>query len=81
MKLAIFAIILSVVVSLITTMPAISIDAGAVVTSSAYAYIRAGCYFLPMGTVLTILTLIVALWGVRIVIALIKMVWDLLPVA
>jgi hypothetical protein len=81
MKFIIFGILLLIVLGWMIAMPAITINSNAVITSNAYSYIRAACYFLPLGTVTTILGLIVGLWGVRITVAFIKMVWDLLPVA
>lgn len=81
MKLILFAILIVIVLGLMLAMPTISIDSEAVITSNAYSYIRAACYFLPMDTVINILSIIIALWGVRITVAFIKMIWDLLPVA
>lgn len=78
---AITLLVLAIVVSLIATLPTITIDPTAVTTSSAYEYVRAACYFIPANTVLTILTLILAFWVLRVVIALVKMLWDMLPVS
>lgn len=80
-KALIFVLVFSVVVMLIGFLPTINIDPTAVVTSSAYAYIRAGCYFLPMQTVVTIISLVLALWLFRLIVAIIKALWDILPVA
>lgn len=81
MKFAIFLLIIPIVVTLIVALPTITINTGAVITSSAYSYIRAACYFLPLNTVSIILGLIVSIWVFRIVVAIIKAIWDLLPVA
>lgn len=79
--LAIALLIFTIVAALFAGLPAITIDAGAVVASSAYAYIRAACYFIPVNTVLTIMSIVFMLWIVRVTIAFAKMLWDVLPVA
>ena len=43
------------------------------------SFLRCAAYMLPWGTVLAIFGLIVALSVFRIIIAIIKAVWDLLP--
>lgn len=60
-------------------LPAISINVGSVISSSVYSYIRAAAYFLPMVTVGQILVMQVTLWIFRLVIAVIKAVWEVLP--
>ena len=80
MKLLLFAFLILIVFGLLATLPTITIDKDAVVSSSAWAWIIAGCYFLPMGTVTTILTIIVALGVFRLIIAVVKAIWDMLPV-
>jgi hypothetical protein len=81
MKYAIFIVIFLIVVAAIVALPTIHIDASAVISSNAFSYIRAGLYFFPMGTVRAILAIILVLWILRVIIAFIKMIWDLLPVA
>lgn len=81
MKIAIFLVLFVIVLAAIVTLPTIHIDASAVVSSNAFSYIRAGLYFFPMGTVRAILGIILVLWILRVIIAFIKMIWDLLPVA
>lgn len=55
------------------------------VSTSAFEYfldiVRVVGYLMPIKTVSTIITLIVALTVFRIIIAVIKTVWDLLPFA
>lgn len=41
--------------------------------------LKMACYLLPMGTVNTIVGIIIAVSGFRVVIAIIRSVWDLLP--
>ena len=68
-----------VLIPCLAALPAINIDANAVISSSFYTYIRAGLYFLPMGTVTTIFGIQIALWTFRIIVAVIRAVWDILP--
>ena len=81
MKLAIFAVIILVVFALLMVLPTISIDADAVIASGAFAWVRAAMYFIPTGAAAAILTIIAGLWIIRVVVALVKLIWDLLPVA
>ena len=79
-KGVIVALICSIVlIPCVAALPAINIDANAVISSTFYTYIRAGMYFLPIGTVTAILGIQLALWTFRIVVAVIRAVWDLLP--
>lgn len=80
MRLAIFAIVLVLVLTVLMLMPTITISSASVISSSAYAYIRSAMYFLPINTVTLILGLIISFWLVRIVIAVVRMIWDVLPV-
>lgn len=68
-----------VLIPCIAALPAINIDANAVISSSFYSYIRAGLYFFPIGTVTTIFGIQIALWTFRIIVAVVRAVWDLLP--
>ena len=70
-----------VVIPCIAALPAINLDANAVISSTFYTYIRAGMYFLPVGTVTAIFGIQIALWTFRIVVATVRAVWDLLPFA
>lgn len=81
LKTAIFGAVFGGIIAALVKLPQISINVDAVVASSAFDYIRAAMYFLPVKTVAAILSLILALWIFRIVVAFVKTVWDLLPVA
>ena len=81
MKIALFLVIIFIVFGLLMALPAIQINVDAVTSSSAWAWIIAAMYFIPTHTAVTILTILVALWSFRLIIALVKMIWDLLPVA
>lgn len=79
-KGVILALVCSIVlIPCVAALPAINIDANAVISSSFYTYIRAAMYFLPVGTVTTIMGIQIALWTFRIIVAVVRAVWDLLP--
>ncbi len=80
MKILIWVIIIAVVFALICAVPVISIDAAAVTSSSAIDFIRVALYFIPVNTVTAILAITMGLWIFRIIVALIKTIWDMLPV-
>ncbi len=71
----------AILIPCIAAMPVITISAEAVISGAFFSYIRAGLYFLPLGTVSAILMIQVALWIFRIVIAVVKVIWELLPFA
>lgn len=80
------AIIVTLVVTLVVipclvAMPTISISYTAVTTSSVYSFIRGAMYFLPCGTIAIILGIILALWLFRVLVAVVRTVWALLPFA
>lgn len=80
------AVIIILIVSLvaipcIAALPTITISYSAVTTSSVYSFIRGAMYFLPVKTVGIILSLILALWLFRMLIAIIRAVWAILPFA
>lgn len=81
MKIVIFLVLIVVVLGLLAALPAINIDKDAVLSSSAWDWVMAAFYFIPVHTVVSILTVIVGLGVFRILIALVKTIWDLLPVA
>ena len=77
-------VLLTLIVSLvllpcIAALPTIVIDTDAVISGHFFSYIRAGMYFLPVGTVVTIFGIQLALWVFRVVVAVIRAIWDLLP--
>lgn len=82
MKTAIIiTVILVVVFALLMALPAIHIDKGAVISSNVFQYLRAAMYFIPVGTCGTILTIILGLQVWRILVSIIKFIWDILPIA
>lgn len=80
MKALIFVVIFVVVIGALIQLPDIELDKDGMLSSNAFTYIRAAMYFLPTGTVAAILTLTLSLWVFRIIVAVVKVIWDLLPV-
>ena len=72
----IFTLILILVFSLFMALPTIRIDKDTVISSNAFAYIRAACYFIPTGTCLAILGLFLGMQAFRIIVAIIRMLID-----
>ena len=81
MKTILFLVIFALVISVLVLLPDIEINKDEVVSSSAFTYIRAAMYFIPAGTVFSILGIILALWTFRVIVAVVKVIWDLLPIA
>lgn len=73
-------VIWSIALPILNHIPAISISANTPITSNVLAYIRCALYFFPMGTVMTIFSLVLGLWILRIVIAILKTIWGVIPV-
>lgn len=72
-------VILVIVFALLMALPTIRIDSDTVIASNAFAYIRAAMYFIPTGTCAAILAIIMGLQVWRIIVALVKTIWELLP--
>ena len=72
-------IVFSIVEGLLSFLPQISIPAVMARDSTFFGAVRCVLYMLPLDTIGTIIGLIVAITGFRIVISLIKTIWDLLP--
>ena len=43
-------------------------------------YIKGALYILPANTIAQIVSIVVAIWSIRLTIKTIKLVWDLLPI-
>ena len=80
-KILLFAVIILIVFALLAALPAITINADAVISSSAFSYIRAAMYFIPAGTCASILAIIMGLQVWRIIVSLVKTIWELLPIS
>ena len=68
------------VLSLFPFLPVVELSAEAVEASSAWQWIQAALYFIPVHTVVQILGVILALSLWSLVVSVIKTIWDLLPV-
>lgn len=78
-KVAIFVVIVVIVIGLIAILPTVVIDKNAVITSSAYQWIRAGLWFLPTTAMVAIFAVQISLWLFRLILSIIKVIWDVLP--
>ena len=74
---------LNIIFKLVTGFLNLLPDINFTVESSAFEYflgiVQVAAYLLPMGTVMMIIDLIIIFTLLRIVIAVIKSIWDLLP--
>lgn len=73
-------LVYNIVSGLLSILPDISWDVDSSIFSYFIGILQAAGYMLPMGTVSTIVGLIVSLTVFRIVISLVRTIWDLLPV-
>lgn len=76
---AVFNLLFGVLDRILFFLPDISWTVAADSFTKFFDVLRVAGYFLPMRTVFSILTMIVTLVVFRIVVALIKTVWDLIP--
>ena len=74
------SVVWSVVKPLLNYIPTIQINYDGISNSTVFQFLRAGMYFLPTDTVSTILSLVIALWVLRVVIAILHSLWAALPV-
>jgi len=80
-KAIVFSLIIVAVLGALALLPAIEFEQDAIVSSAAWAWIVAAMYFIPTHTVVTILTVIVALGVWSLIVAVVKAMWDILPFA
>ena len=62
---------------LLALLPDVSWSTGSV--SSFMDYVSMACYLFPMNTIVTIMGLVITLMVFRIVVSIIKTIWDVLP--
>lgn len=79
LKLAVFALILAAVISLLIALPQVNIDKDAVMSSSAWSWVKAALYFIPTHTVVSILTVVIGIGIWSLIVAVVKTIWDVLP--
>ena len=65
---------------LVMKIPDVQINYDGLANSTVFQFLQAGMYMLPIGTVTAILTIVVALWVLRIVIAILHSLWAALPI-
>lgn len=75
------AIIALIAVPCLLALPTITIDTAAIIDGSFYGFVRAALYFIPVRTVAAILTISLALFILRVIIAFVRTIWDVLPLA
>ena len=73
-------IIFQIVTWLLSGLPEITVDFSAVDSSLFMGCVRCVLYMLPLGTINTIIGIIIAVTGFRIFISIVKTIWDLLPI-
>ena len=78
-KLVIFAVIIVAVLGILAFLPEISIDKDAVISSSAWSWVKAALYFIPLHTVAAILSVVLGIGIWSIIVSVVKTIWDLLP--
>lgn len=71
--------ILSIVKGMLSVIPAFSWSLDNTAFATFLDVVSSVCYLLPMGTITVIIGLSISLTIVKAVIALIKTIWDLLP--
>lgn len=77
---AIIKVFWTVVSPVLAKIPSVQINYDGIASSGVYQYLRAGLYFFPMDTVLTIGGIVLSLWILRIVIAVLHSLWASLPI-
>ena len=73
-------ILFNLVSGMLSILPDISWNVDLSVLQPFFDIISVACYLLPMPTVVAIVTLVLALTMFRIIISIVKTVWDLLPI-
>ena len=77
---ATLTVVWGIVKPLLVRIPDLQINYAGLSSMSVYQYLRAGLYFIPMGTVVAIFEIIIGLWVLRIVIAILHSLWAALPI-
>ena len=77
---ATLTVVWGIVKPLLVRIPDLQINYAGLASMSVYQYLRAGLYFIPMGTVVAIFEIIIGLWVLRIVIAILHSLWAALPI-
>ena len=73
-------IVFQLVEWILTPLPEVTIASNWGTTSTFFGIVRCVLYMLPVNTIGAIIGVVVAISGFRIFIALVKTIWDLLPI-
>lgn len=65
---------------LLDLLPAITIDIGSDTIGVFVGAVKAACYLLPMKDILVMISIVIAITVFRIIISLIKTIWEMLPI-
>ena len=76
---AVLNIVFGLVEGVLSLVPAVEWNVNASFFSSALDFVRLACYMLPMDTIIQIIMIINLIMGWRIAIALLRTIWDVLP--
>ena len=73
-------LIWSIIRPVLNKVPDLAINYDGISNSTVYQFIRAALYMVPMETVISILSITVALWVLRIFISFFRSLWAALPI-
>ncbi len=74
-----FDVLFNLLASIFDYLPSVSFNIDGNLFDTFLDIVEVGMYMLPTGTVSAICLIVVALGGFRIVVSVIKTIWDLLP--
>lgn len=77
---AIFDVFFGVANTILTLLPSISWNVNDGAIDSFFDILGSVCYLLPMGTVVSVIGVIVLLNIFKIIISLLKTLWDIIPI-
>lgn len=72
--------VFALVMGVLDILPDVSWSVNASLITNALEWFKVICYILPIGTIVAIINIIVAIQFFRIVISLIKTIWGILPI-
>ena len=81
MKFVLCGILIVLSIAAFIALPTISIDPNTVIASNVFQYLRAAMYFIPVDTAEKILGVALVLWVWRVIVSVIRTLWDMLPIA
>lgn len=72
-------IIGTVIAWIFNLLPSGNLDGLSTAIDGIVKYLKAALYFLPVKTMASILAVIILYWGYRLLIKIIKLIWDVVP--